>query len=134
MRSITLLAAGCLLACSPVNRSARYEYPTLRSFSFNEQYVMGESRLVAGENLFDALRRSRPTLLRIRGISGTPTDFPGSDIIGVFINGTFAGGMETLRTIQAHEVASVRRLRGIDASNRYAGRFREGVLEIQLAR
>ena len=132
MRSIALLAATFLLACSAANRSTRYEYPTLRSFSLNEQYVMGESRLVPGENLFDALRRSRPSLLRVRGTQGTPSDLTGVDAIGVYVNGTFAGGIETLQTISARDVASVRRLRGVDASNRFAGRFRDGVIEVQL--
>jgi hypothetical protein len=132
MRSIMLLAAGCLLAsasaCAPVTSTS--QYPTLRSLSRSEQYVLGESRIVAGETLYDALRRTRPNLLRVRPVTGSSSYFPG-DVIGVYINGTYAGGMEVLHTLAASNVASVRRRQGVDVSNRFARGF---VLEVSLLR
>lgn len=130
MRATALLLIALSLACAPV---MPVMYESRRASGHSDQYQFGEARLVGGENLFDVLRRTRPTLLRIREI-GFPLSNDASEMIGVYVDGHFAGGLDALRSIPADYVLSVKRLRGIDATNRYASRHREGILDVRLLR
>lgn len=127
MRATALLLISVTLACGPAISQPR------RTTLLSEQYQYGEARLAGGETLLDILRRNRPTLLKIREV-GFPLSSDAPDPIGVYVDGLFIGGLDALQSIPAEQVFSVRRLRGIDARNRFASRHREGVLEVRLIR
>ena len=64
-------------------------------------------------------------------MSANPTT---DDQIGVYINGTYAGGVESLRQLFARDVYSVRRLSASETAVRYGRRHLNGVLEVKLLR
>lgn len=87
----------------------------------------------AGETLYDVLRRRAPTYLRPRGDGGIGLTGI-SDPLAVYINGQFSGSLDVLSLIPAHEVFSVQRLSGVDATLRYGPRHRAGALLVTLVR
>lgn len=123
---LTMLVAGCATMSSPGSTLVHSDGDTSR-------YQVVAARLVPGETLFEALARNRPLLIHVRQY-GLTARSRFVDPIGVYINGSFAGGLETLRSIPADQVYSVRRLRGLDAMNQFAGRFTDGALEVTLLR
>jgi hypothetical protein len=90
-----------------------------------------ETRFNAGETLHDVLRRTHPRFLISRDVSIYPAAM-GEDVIGVYINGTYSGGLEALGSIPASHVLSVQRIKSVDAANRYARRHRSHALEVTL--
>ncbi len=103
----------------------------LRAVPSADHYIFTEARLMAGESLHDVLRRTHPRFLQSRDVTAT-MPLLGEDIIGVYINGTFAGGLDVLSTIPAQHVLAVERVRSADAVNRYARRHRGHALEVSL--
>jgi hypothetical protein len=131
MRACILPLCFVFLACSTATSTSSHFN---RAQGRSDQYMIGESRVVAGESLFDLLRRTRPTLLTVRASQlATSSPLDGEDL-GVYVNGMYVGGLDAVRGLQAGSVYSVRRYRGIDSTNRFARHHRDGALEITLLR
>ncbi len=98
-----------------------------------ERLLVPQVRRVSGESTYDLVARTRPAFLRAR----TPLIRPlglGEEMIGVYIDGHFAGGAEALRDISSDYVYSVRRISVADAGIRYGRNFRDGAIEVTLLR
>lgn len=121
----TVLGLLVLGACATVG-------PSARSADF-DRFLIANVRRMAGESLYDVVTRVRPNYLRARSPLIIPLAL-GEDLIGVFVNGLFAGGLEALRDIDADYVYSIRKLPASEAVNRHGRRFREGVIEVALIR
>lgn len=131
LASALVCLCGTLACASAGTPSTIRSMSYLRSVPSSDHYIFTEARLMAGESLLDVLRRTHPRFLQSRDITVSSPRL-GEDIIGVYLNGTFAGGLEILSTIPAHLVLSVERIRSADAANRYARKHRGHALEVSL--
>ena len=86
-----------------------------------------------GENLYDVLRVRMPLYLRPRGVN-TPNFSGREEPVSVFINGTYAGSLETLSLIPASHVYSVQRMSGSEAAIKFGQRHSGGAVLVQLHR
>ncbi|HEX6052177.1 MAG TPA: hypothetical protein VFZ21_23080 [Gemmatimonadaceae bacterium] len=86
-----------------------------------------------GESLYDVLRVRMPLYLRPRG-ANTPNFTGREEPISVFINGNFAGPLETLSLIPASHVYSVQRMAGSEAAVKFGPRHSGGAVLVQLIR
>jgi hypothetical protein len=85
----------------------------------------GELATVSQLNLLEALRRLRPTWLRVRSRSTPPV---------VFIDGIRRGGAEVLRDFRASEAIEIRRRSGTDATTLYGTGVGGGTIEVRTRR
>lgn len=85
----------------------------------------GELETVSQLNLLEALRRLRPTWLRVRSRSTPPV---------VFIDGIRRGGAEVLRDFRASEAIEIRRRSGTDATTLYGTGVGGGTIEVRTRR
>ena len=85
----------------------------------------GELGTVAQLNVLDAIRRLRPTWLRVRSRSSPPV---------VFIDGVRRGGVEVLQNFQATQVVEIRRRSGTDATTLYGTGVGGGTIEVRTRR
>lgn len=79
-----------------------------------------ESAISPGEPFYDTIDRIRPQWLR------------GSPEPAVFIDGSNAGGIGALRTVNAGSVQEARYYRAEQASGRFGGVYDGGVIEVNL--
>jgi hypothetical protein len=78
---------------------------------------------------YEAVQRLRPGFLRSRS-----PERPGlGSSIQVYIDNHMAGGLDMLRTVPAAAVAEIEYLSAPDATIRWGGRFREGVIHVRTA-
>ena len=85
----------------------------------------GELRTVSQFNVLEAIRRLRPTWLRVRSRSMPAV---------VFVDGVRRGGVEVLRDFRASEVVEIRRRSGTDATTLYGTGVGGGTIEVQTRR
>ena len=85
----------------------------------------GELETVAQFNVLEALRRLRPTWLRVRSRSTPPV---------VFIDGKRRGSLETLQDVRASEIVEIRRRSGTDATTLYGTGVGGGTIELTTRR
>ena len=85
-----------------------------------------------GLSLYDVVGRYWPQVLRPQ--SASPglrlTTDPRGDIVGVYVDDTFAGGQEQLRSIRSSAVSSIRRLTTSEEFIRYGRSHAGGALVI----
>ena len=85
----------------------------------------GELETVAQFNVLEALRRLRPTWLRVRSRSTPPV---------VFIDGMRRGGLNVLQDFRASEIVEIRRRSGTDATTLYGTGVGGGTIELTTRR
>ena len=129
-RSTAALVLLLLTACATTPRSAQL-------VPFDANLVFGtDLGSMPGRSLYDALLHRNPSFVRVRGISAasalTSRGVPSDAAIGVYINGSFSGGVEALQTLRATDVLSVRRLSPAEAASRMARRHSNGALLVTL--
>ncbi len=66
-------------------------------------------------NVYEAVRRTHIDWLAGRGMY----DHPGRSGVVVYVDGKVAGGKEVLRRMQLSDVAEIRRLNGLEATQRF---------------
>lgn len=128
MRVPVAFALVVLCACGSV-QGAGAPIPD----TFGRSVIVPREHTLIGESVFDFLSRTRPTFLRMR----TPLTHPlslGEDAIGVYLNGAPAGGIDALRTLPANYVYDVRRLSASESMARYGRSYRDGAIEVRMAR
>lgn len=74
---------------------------------------------------YEAIERLRPEFLRPARGGGTPN---------VYINNSRSGGIETLRSIRADNVETIRYVNAVDANLRYGLGNDSGVIALELVR
>lgn len=130
MRSLLVLALAGLAACATV--------PTARrTAALDSQVVLGSDLgntlgMSPGDNLYDALVRWNVAYVRPRGVSLNAS--PNQEPIGIYINGGYNGGVESLRSLPIGQVLSVRRMTASEASVRFGRRHSSGALLVTLRR
>jgi hypothetical protein len=82
-------------------------------------------------NAYDAVARLRPAFLIARD-TRTPTRSSRRVGPAVFVDGTFNGGIEVLRTIPRLAISDVRLVRSLDAVHRYGQDYPAGVILVRL--
>jgi hypothetical protein len=148
MRSAYPAVFFCALACASAPSNARVSSTgaqpvgpmTLATSSTGTASSRGHiltgsfsTEYFGGETLYDVLRRRAPIYLRARPNPGT--ELTGrADPISVYLDGNFAGSLEVLQSIPAHEVVSVNRISGVEAVTRYGTRHNSGALLVTLVR
>jgi hypothetical protein len=80
-------------------------------------------------SLYDVVGRYWPQVLR-PSMQETFAPDPRGDIVGVYIDGNFAGGQEALRGIRASAVASIRRLTRSEEYVKWGKSHAGGALDI----
>lgn len=78
-------------------------------------------------NLYDAVQRLRPGFLRARSTATTSNAYP-----VVYVDGQRRGTLEYLRSINNRQVAEVRYMSALDATQRYGMNVEAGVLDVKL--
>ena len=78
-------------------------------------------------NVYDAVRRLRPTWLRTRGTTSTRDAAP---VMAVFIDNVRSGGTERLESLPIDRVEQVRYLSPTDATTRWGTNMTLGAIEV----
>lgn len=125
---LIVLAGIALTACAGA-RGPRPEPPP-----GGDRYTLTETELHGAQdrNLYDAIQRLRPTFLRSRQVrsSSTPTPEP----VHVYIDGTRAEGLETLKLFTPRQVREVRFYEPHQANVRFGTGHHGGLIEVLLRR
>jgi len=146
MRSAYPAMFLCALACAPASTSARLssapspDASTLAlagtSSASGRGYLLTGQVLTeyfGGETLADVLRRRAPLYLRPRPNPSAEFNRT-NDPIAVYIDGSFAGSLDVLQLIPAHEVIGVERLAAAEATIRYGPRHNSGALLVRMVK
>jgi hypothetical protein len=122
-----LLAGSALSACSSSQPGA-----TTRPTTSGGHYLLTEAELQASTDLtlYDAIQRLRPTFLRSRQVMSTST--PNPEPVHVFIDGTRAEGLYTLRMFTPKVVKEVRFYEPADANIRFGTGHHGGLIAVTL--
>lgn len=97
---------------------------TGRSIMAAQSFVIGPAARANHVTLLDAINASRPLFLSRQSATGMSSE-PGREVIGVYIDGAYAGGADVLSGIPAHTVAAVHRISSGNTLG-YFGRFHPG--------
>ncbi|MGZ5493552.1 MAG: TonB-dependent receptor plug domain-containing protein [Thermoanaerobaculia bacterium] len=121
VRWLLALVSLVLVACSP---------PRLGPGVINDFQLITEEEIDAsrGANAFEVIRKLRANFLTYRGetsVKGESTPYP-----TVYLDGQQFGPIETLRTIPASQISSIRLLRSWEATTRYGTGNMGGVIAI----
>jgi len=128
--TITLVAVLCSTACAPpsrVNQATYTRTPTGSDFLTRQEITS----LVGAQNVYTVVQQLRPLFLTPRpGPAMARGVGPG---IAVFIDGTLAGDLDVLKTLNPEHVESIRRIRQPYAYADY-GRWSgdDGVVDVRL--
>src|SRR6187551_3046565 len=139
MRSAYSAVFLCALACASVPSTARLSStgaaaPTTttvvssgRTASSRGQLLTGTGRVdyFGGETLYDVLRLRPNPSLELTGRA---------DPLAVYIDGSFAGSIDVLQLLPAHEVASVDRISAVESVTRYGTKHNNGALLVTMVR
>jgi hypothetical protein len=130
VKQLYLIAALPILACGPTPGSSNHGVPTPRRTS---TYLAADEILAAhaeGGTAWDVISRLRPSWLQ-RGTASF--DPPSTDFPVVFVDGRRYGELETLRNIDANQIADARFFSVAEAGGRYGMQSGlSGVIEITL--
>jgi hypothetical protein len=100
-------AVGCTAAASPAGeRAERGGRGVLTS---------AELQSAGYSDMYTAVQSLRPEWLRVQGA----TSFMGQEQIVVYLDGNRMGGVDSMRQLPAHTIASARFLSGMDAAQRW---------------
>ena len=120
-RSLLAIASMLVLACSP---------PRLGPGGISDSQLITEDEIDASRaaNAFEVIRKLRANFLTYRGetsVKGKSTPYP-----TVYLDGQQFGPIETLRTIPASQISSIRLLRSWEATTKYGTGNMGGVIAI----
>lgn len=120
-RWLLALAAMIVVACSP---------PRLGPGSVSDSQLITEEEIDASRaaNAFEVIRKLRGNFLTYRGetsLKGESKPYP-----TVYLDGQQFGPIETLRTIPASQISSIRLLRSWEATTKYGTGNMGGVIAI----
>ncbi|MEO5567143.1 MAG: TonB-dependent receptor plug domain-containing protein [Gemmatimonadaceae bacterium] len=107
--------------------SRRAEPGTVRSSS--DVLTREEMETVPVDNVYDAVRRLRPTYLRARTTASSRMAYA-----TVYVDGVRRGSPEVLRSMSPRSVAEVRYLTPAVATTRFGGNVPGGVIEVKSGR
>jgi outer membrane receptor for ferrienterochelin and colicin len=115
------LASVIVLACSP---------PRMGPGSVSDSQLITEEEIDASRaaNAFEVIRKLRANFLTYRGetsLKGESKPYP-----TVYLDGQQFGPIETLRTIPASQIGSIRLLRSWEATTKYGTGNMGGVIAI----
>lgn len=121
-RTIVVLAAATVLACSP---------PRLGPGQHSDSQLITEEEIDAsrGTNAFEVIRKLRANFLTYRGETSLNKN-QSRPYPTVYLDGQVFGPIETLRTIPASQISSIRLLRSWEATTRYGTGNMGGVIAI----
>ena len=145
MRSAYSAVFLCALACASVPSSSSRlsttgsSAPTFASSS-DGRLTRGviltgshKTEYFGGETLYDVLRLRAPIYLRPR--PNPSLELTGrADPLAVYIDGSFAGSIDVLQLLPAHEVASVDRISAVESVTRYGTKHNNGALLVTMVR
>jgi len=120
-------------ACALVTACATASTHSASPLADSQRLVVPQVRRLSSESTYDLVARIRPFFLHARAPLTRPLEW-GEEMIGVYVNGMFVGGVESLKEISADNVYSVRRISMADAGITYGRQFRDGALEVTLLR
>ena len=124
--ALLAITTACASTSTPHHAVARTGYDALTS---------SELITVAGttQNAYSAVERLRPLFLATR--AGVGTVRATSPQIYVFINGSFAGDVDVLKTLPLATIESIRRVQATAAFTQYGEiRSGDGVIMVRLRR
>ena len=119
--------AGFLLVVAIVAGCTRASQTSPSTRSNSNLVTRDEIASVPEGNLYDALQRLRPELLRARSTATAATAVP-----VVFVDGIRRGSIDYLRAINNRQVMEVRYINAIDATTRYGLNVPAGVIDVKL--
>lgn len=94
--------------------------------------TLEEIKKTSASTALDLIRQLRPSYLNDRGPQSLTNDQAGRVI--VYVNGTRYGYVESLNEISAASVSEVRRISGVDATQRWGIGHAGGVIYVTVAR
>ena len=105
VKHLYLIAAFTILACGPASGSSNSGIPTPRRTSTFLAADEIRAAHAEGGTAYDAISRLRPSWLQ-RGTASF--DPPSTDYPVVFVDGRRYGDLESLRNIDANQIADIR--------------------------
>jgi hypothetical protein len=125
---IALVAGVAGAACSPARSAPPVAAPA------GDRYTLTEAELQSAQdrNLYEAIQRLRPTFLRSRQVRSSST--PNPEPVHVFVDGTRAEGLETLKLFSPAIVREVRFYEPHQANVRFGTGHHGGLIEVILRR
>jgi hypothetical protein len=125
---IALIAGVAAAACSPARSAPPVAAPG------GDRYALTEAELQSAQdrNLYDAIQRLRPTFLRSRQVRSSST--PNPEPVHVFVDGTRAEGLETLKLFSPAIVREVHFYEPHQANVRFGTGHHGGLIEVILRR
>ena len=107
VKHLYLVAVAAIMACAPASgtsgTSRTSAVPRRANILTAEEIVAANADVATA---YDALSRLRPNWLAAHGVSSFNT--PGTELAIVFVDGQQYGGLNSLRNIQAYDVADIR--------------------------
>ena len=104
VKHLCLVAVAFIIACGPPSSGPRTTTVPRRANTLVAAEIVAAKADLG--SAYDALARLRPNWLTAHGVSSL--DPRANEYAVVFVEGQLHGGLETLRTIQAYQVASLR--------------------------
>lgn len=118
MASLIPLAGGCTIGRAPsaMSHEVRPDLPTTATYSPNTVISGAELAVLDAPNLYQAIRRLRPGILR----AGPPSALPqGPALPVVFLDDHLLGDVNELQRMNHVGVREIRRLSRVDLAIRY---------------
>ncbi len=122
------LVAGLIGTAASCSTHAEYEVePPL---GLSDVITRSQLEDTHARNVYEAIERARPTWLVSRGVISAQN--PAGELPVVYLNGVRAGGLELLRSLNPHEVESIRFHSAHDAMTRWGMGLHGGVIEVTM--
>jgi hypothetical protein len=121
-RWIPLLSVAFVVACSP---------PRLGPGEISNSQLITEQEIEAsrGSSALDVIQKLRPNFLTYRGETSTDRR-RSSPYPTVYLDGQMFGSIETLKTLPAMQIASIRLYRAWEATTKFGAGNMGGVIEV----
>lgn len=124
---VSLLAATAAMACASGTRTATQQSTGIHNLITQDELTRSTER-----TLYDAIQHLRPTFYRSRQVRTNSTPYP--EPVHVYIDGTRAEGLETLKTISPSAVQEVRFYEPQDANIRFGTGHHGGLIAVTMLR
>lgn len=119
---VAVVVFGVTAGCSSATTTA--------GTSGNRRVLLAsEIATIPGTTAYDAIMRLRPEFLRTRGADSPSNPLPMTPEI--YVDDMHLGGIETLRTLRAEQIARVEYLGASDATTRFGTGHTAGVILIK---
>jgi hypothetical protein len=124
---VTLVAAALAAACAQGTSTARQQSTGMHNLITQEELSRSTER-----TLYDAIQHLRPTFYRSRQVRTNST--PNPEPVHVFIDGTRAEGLETLKQFSPGMVQEVRFYEPQDANIRFGTGHHGGLIAVTMVK